>query len=113
MTLALPIPAAAAEIGVSPKTLRREIAQGRLAVVRVRSRVLVLRTDLTTYLETHRRCQSAATAPGGKPAFKLLASDLADLLDLGKTRSSGSGASARSSTIIALDAHRKRASKTR
>ena len=113
MSLALPIPAAAAEIGVSAKTLRREIADGRIPIVRARSRVLVLRSDLTAYLAAHRRCQSAATVAPGKPAFNPPGRGLAELLRLARTRSNGKGTPDGGSRIIALAERRPTHSKKR
>ena len=113
MTLALAIPQAAAEIGVSAKTLRREIADGRIPIVRARSRVLVLRSDLTAYLEARRKCQSAATVAPGKPAFSPPGRGLAELLRLARTRSSGRGAPAGGSRIIVLAERRPIHSKKR
>lgn len=112
VTISIPVPAAALETGVSEKTLRREIAAGRLPIVRIRSRVLVLRSDLAAYLAANRRaCPSAATAEPTRPAFNPPGSGLAALLHLDKTRLSGSAGHGRGSKIVALDERRPTRSK--
>ena len=113
MPLALPISQAAAECGVSAKTLKREIAAGHLAVCRIRGRLVVLESDLSAYLQARRSCPSARTTADSKPAYSTPATGLAALLRLDATRKSGNAASARGLKIIEWDAHRATASKRR
>jgi excisionase family DNA binding protein len=54
---------AATRLRVSPSTVRREIADGRLAAVRVRRRILVSPAAIEQYLAA---CPSAATATAGR-----------------------------------------------
>ena len=102
---------AAARARVSIKTLGREIAAGKLSVLRIRGCTRILAADLDAYLTSARRCLSAATAPNSRPECSSLGVGLAALLGLDGTLRSGRGATARRSTIIALDARRPTASK--
>jgi excisionase family DNA binding protein len=51
----LTIPRAATRLGVSPRTIRREVAAGRLPVVRIRSTVRIAATALTDYQNSNSR----------------------------------------------------------
>lgn len=58
---------AAAELRVSRRTLEREAREGRLALVRVRSRRLVARTELDRYIAAQEsKCPSVASANAGR-----------------------------------------------
>lgn len=113
MPLALPIDQAAAECGVSAKTLKREIAAGHLPVARIRGRQVVLLSDLSDYLQARRSCPSARTTANSKPAYSTPVVGLAALLRLDATRKNGSAANAPGSKITELAAHRATASKRR
>jgi excisionase family DNA binding protein len=51
---ALPVPRAAAYLGIGRSLLYGEMAAGRLASVKIGRRRLILRRDLIEYLERHR-----------------------------------------------------------
>lgn len=57
---------AASRCRVSAKTLLREAADGRLTIVRIRSRQLVEPAELDRYIAASRECPSAAKATAGK-----------------------------------------------
>lgn len=57
---------AARALQVSERTLRREIADGRLRAVRLRSLYRIRPEDLATYLAEHAACPSATSATAGK-----------------------------------------------
>lgn len=98
---------AAAVARVSPRTLAREIAAGRLIATRVRGCVRILASDLDRYLQAQRAtCRSDAAAIAGRLASSTLGADLSALLPPARTRSSSSGACARASKIIELDERR-------
>ena len=65
MTL-LTLPEAAARCRVSVRTLEREAAEGRLAIIRIRSRRLIEPAELDRYIAASRECPSAAKATAGK-----------------------------------------------
>jgi excisionase family DNA binding protein len=65
MTL-LTLQEAAARCRVSVRTLEREAAEGRLAIVRIRTRRLIEPGELDRYIAASRQCQSAARATDGK-----------------------------------------------
>lgn len=44
---------AAAKVGVSPKTIRREIADGKILTRRIRGCVRILDAELARYLESY------------------------------------------------------------
>ena len=50
-----PLPAAAARLGISRRTLEREIADGQIAVVSIRGAVRVAEADIIGYIARHRR----------------------------------------------------------
>lgn len=65
MCLLLTLAEAAERLRVSVKTVRREIADGRLNPVRVRSRILLRQSDLDNYIA----CQSAGGATAGRSGY--------------------------------------------
>lgn len=98
---------AAAEARVSPRTLAREIAAGRLIATRVRGCVRILASDLDSYLHAQRTsCRSDAAAIAGRLASSTLGVDLSALFPPARTRSNSSAASARASKIIELEERR-------
>lgn len=115
MTAPLTYAAAAELAGVSVRTIKREVADGRLVPVRIRGCVRILASDLQAYLETRRApaCPSDVTAKAGKRACSTLGVGLAELLGPGRTRSSSSAAPATGSTIVELAGHRATASRKR
>jgi excisionase family DNA binding protein len=62
----LTIAAAARQLAVSERTLRREIADGRLPAVRVRSMYRIRPEDLAAYLARLPACRSEEKATDGK-----------------------------------------------
>ena len=56
---------AAAQLGVSRRTLEREAADGRLAIVRIRGRRMVEPAELQRYV-AEATCRSGARETGGK-----------------------------------------------
>lgn len=60
----LTLRAAAAQLAVSERTIRREIADGRLLAIRVRGCFRIRPEDLAAYLDA--QCQSAKSATAGK-----------------------------------------------
>jgi hypothetical protein len=100
----------AAKARVSPKTLRRDIADCKLITTMVRGCPRIAPNDWEEYL---RKCRSDATVKDGKSAFNMPVVGLAELLQRDRTprplkRNSGS-----KSTIIALDERRATRSRTR
>lgn len=93
----------AAMVKVSPRTIRREIAAGKIKVTKIRSRVRIRAEDWEEY---RRQCQCAVTAGDTKPEFNMPADDLADLLGLTGTRRNGKRAPGSGSRIVELAAHR-------
>ena len=84
----LTLPAAAEVLALSRRTLEREIAAGRLAVVRIRGAVRVAQSDLDGYIVRLRRyqeqpdpCQSANVATFGTSASRSRGSALSAALD--------------------------------
>lgn len=88
---------------VSARTIRREIAAGRIKVLRLRGRVRVTSAAWGEYLQ---QCRSVATVEPMRPDYSLPVDDLADLLRLTGTRRSGRRAPASGSQIVELAAHR-------
>lgn len=106
---------AAACVGVSVRTIKREVADGHLVPVRIRGCVRILASDLQTYLQARRipACPSDDTAKDGRLASSTLGVGLAALLGPGRTRSSSSAAPATASTIVELAEHRATRSRKR
>jgi excisionase family DNA binding protein len=75
----------AAKLDVSPKTIRREIAAGKLVPTRIRSAVRIAPADFEEYKKA---CRSVATARDGKYDFSTGDVDLAGLLRLDQMHSS-------------------------
>ena len=98
----LDIPAAAATLDVSERTVRREIAAGRLAVVKIRGRIKLHPAEITRYIAANTTCRSAAEAPATKSACSLPVVGLRELLRIGATRRSSRLATASESQIIAV-----------
>ena len=69
MTL-LTLPEASARLRVSVRTLEREAAEGRLAIIRIRSRRLIEPAELDRYLAAQRvaPCPSDARETAGRSA---------------------------------------------
>ena len=92
---------AAERLGMSPRSLRREIADGKLAVVRIRRMVRVCESDIESYILAYRRKEPSSCPPSnvvafGIPASKSGAGSLRSRLGLdrpAKTRSNGKRAS--------------------
>lgn len=99
----------AAKARVSVKTLRRDAAEGKLITTLVRGCTRIAPNDWEEYL---RKCRSAATVQDGKSAFSMVAVDLAELLQRGKTPNRSKRNSGNRSTIIALDERRATRSRT-
>ena len=104
----LTLRAAAELIGgvVSTRTLEREIADGRLAVVRIRSKRFVAESEIRRYIAAReeRGCQSARSGDAGKSASALeTANALSELyLEAPRRRTRGSSklrSAARRSTL--------------
>lgn len=53
----LTITAAAAYLGVSPRTVAREVAIGALATIRIRGAVRIAESDLEAYIARSRRIE--------------------------------------------------------
>ena len=68
MTALLTLAESATALRVSVRTLEREIRDGRLAVIRVRTRRLVAREELDRYIAASREvaCQSVKSVNAGK-----------------------------------------------
>jgi excisionase family DNA binding protein len=72
----LTLPAAAAQLGVSPRTLEREIAAGRLAVVRIRRARRVEQAEIERYIAAGRQaCRSGSAETVGRCASPLAVAD--------------------------------------
>lgn len=108
----LTIGEAAQRLGVSTRTVRREIAAGRLVVIKIRGCVRIASEDLDQYIRGS-RCQSVATVEDMRPAYSLPADDLADLLGLTATRRSGRRAPDSGSMIVELAERRATRSRRR
>lgn len=65
MTTLLTLPQAAQRLGVSVRTVEREAADGRLALVRIRSRRMVDPAELTRYIAA---ASSSTSSPTGTPS---------------------------------------------
>lgn len=107
----LDIPAAAATLDVSERTIRREIAAGRLAVVKIRGRIKLHPAELSRYITDNTTCRSAAEAPASKSACSLPVVGLRELLRIDGMRRSSRPAIASESQIIALAERRASGSK--
>lgn len=91
----LTLPAAADALGLSRRTLEREIAAGRLAVVQIRRAVRVAQSDIDGYIQRSRRyrmpaCPSENVVTFGTSVSRSPASALSAALDAalpGRTRS--------------------------
>lgn len=103
---------AAERLNVSIKTVRREIADGRLKVTPVRGCDRIDQLDLESYKREQRRareetrCQSVAMEKDGKSAFSLPGSALAKLLGIAATPSSSNESSGEGSPIVSLEERR-------
>jgi excisionase family DNA binding protein len=93
----------AAKAKVSARTIRREIADGKIRFSKVRG---CIRITAEAWEEYRRQCQYVATAEDTKPAFNMPADDLAALLGLTGTPRNGKRATATGSRIVELAAHR-------
>ena len=93
----------AASAKVSPKTIRREIKDGRLKAAPIRGCIRIRREDWEEY---RRQCRSENTAEAGKFEFNTAGLDLAKLLGPGRTRSRSSASCASGSRIVSLDERR-------
>ena len=82
----LTIHEAAERLRVSPRTVDREILAGKLAVVRVRSRVRIREEELQRYVREG-ECQSVESANAGRYGSVLEAVSV--LGGLGKSRGTG------------------------
>lgn len=81
----LTLPAAAARLSLSRRTLEREIAAGRLAVVQLRGAVRIDENDLSAYIDRskHTRrppCPSENAAIDGMSEFKAAARESKEAL---------------------------------
>jgi excisionase family DNA binding protein len=99
MSALLSLAECAEDAQVSEKTLRREVADGRLPVIRIRGRIRIAREAWEGYLQ---QCQSANTVTVGKPEFSLPGADLVKLLALDRMPFRGKGSSGEESTIVSL-----------
>lgn len=88
---------------VSARTIRREIAAGKLSAKRLRGKVIILPAAWEEYLQ---QCPSVATVRDTRQEYSLPVDDLADLLNLTGTRRNGRRAPAQGSRIVELAAHR-------
>jgi excisionase family DNA binding protein len=75
----LTLPAVALQLGISRRTLEREIADGRVPVVMIRGAVRIDEIDLQAYIQQSRikktrPCPSENAATAGMSAFKSAAS---------------------------------------
>jgi excisionase family DNA binding protein len=84
----LTLPAAALRLAISRRTLEREIATGRLAVVRIRGAVRVAESDLEAYIVRLRKyqepeapCPPANVVTFGTSASRSRGSALSAVLD--------------------------------
>ena len=82
----LSLPTAAKELGISRRTLEREIADGRLAVVEIRGAVRIDESDLQAYIRQSRitktrPCPSENAATAGMSAYSLAVSESSAALD--------------------------------
>jgi excisionase family DNA binding protein len=109
----LTLPDAAKLLSVSLSTVRREVADGRLRVSKIRGCIRIAPEDLEQYCRESRQCQCANMGEGGKPAFSIPDDDLARLLGIGATLRSGKRARAGGSTIVKLDERRATRSRKR
>jgi excisionase family DNA binding protein len=66
--LAYSVPEAARRLGVSPMTLYREIAAGRLAAIRIRDRLLIPRVVLERLIENAIATTESASGGGADVA---------------------------------------------
>ena len=107
----LDIAAAAASLDVSERTIRREIAAGRLAVVKIRGRIKLHPAEISRYIAANTTCRSAAEEPITKSACSLPVVGLRELLRIDGTRRSLRHAIASESQIIALAERRASGSK--
>jgi len=106
----LTLTAAAERLALSRRTLEREIAAGRLAVVRIRGAVRVAQSDIEAYIIRSRRyrqpseCQSENVVTFGTSASRSTAGALSALLDEvlpGRTRSRSKHRSAATTSTAA------------
>lgn len=104
----LTVAQAADQVGVSEKTLRREIADGRLATTRIRGCIRIAEHDLGEYLK---QCRSESTATAGRSEYSMPGLGLAKLLGLEPTPSTLSESGNPGSRIVRLDARRATRSK--
>jgi excisionase family DNA binding protein len=82
----LTMPAAADRLGISRRTLEREIADGRISVVEIRGSVRIDEADLSAYIVQQRKtkarpCPSENVETDGMSAFKSAASASKEALD--------------------------------
>lgn len=94
--------------GVSDKTLRRDIHDGKLTVTRIRGRIKIAPSDWEAYLQ---KCRSAVTVQAGKPAFSTMGVGLEKLLGLDVMPFRGKRSSGAGSTIVNLAERRASRSK--
>lgn len=81
----LTLPAAAERLSLSRRTIEREIAAGRLAVVQIRGAVRIDEADLEAYIQQSRTtrapsCPSENEAIDGMSAFKSAARESSEVL---------------------------------
>lgn len=81
----LTLPQAAGQLGISRRTLEREIADGRLPVVEIRGAVRIDEADLREYIVAQRKtkarpCPSENAATDGMSAFKSAARESSEAL---------------------------------
>lgn len=82
MTTLLTLPQAAQRLGVSVRTVEREAADGRLALVRIRSRRMVDPAELTRYIAAASSSTSSptGTSPSCPSASEVIATKSASAL---------------------------------
>lgn len=100
----LTIDQAAESIGVSSKTLRREIAAGRLPVVKIRKCLRIAPADLKDYID---QCRSDPRAQATKSVSSMPAGVMDALFAAVKRPDDGKPSYANASQIVSLAERRK------
>ncbi len=101
---------AAAKLRVSPSTVKREIAEGKLVPTRYRGCTRIAPQDLEEY---RKKCRSAGTAGDGKSASEASSQKSADHFGVIATLPNLNAALAKGSKIVALDERRRTRSRKR
>lgn len=99
--MSLTLSEAADSLKVSTRTVRREIAAGKIPVVKVRGCIRIEESHLDAYKKAN-TCQCVAMVPDGRPASSMGGGDLAKLLGLSGTRRSGKRDTVPGSRIVEL-----------